>query len=135
MKLITDRTQEDVLLGTEKGRYSYKDLNRVEEAVRELNLLARPLDVPVLSTKTDWGLPGDFSGDNWPVESQMLRYLGNVHRLCGSVMLAQDLPASMQHLDIDGANNIERALEQAYRRMVGVLDTFKYSGELFAGEE
>lgn len=34
--LITDRTYNDVILGTDKGYYNYTDLNRVEEATAEL---------------------------------------------------------------------------------------------------
>ena len=41
MNLITDRTLEDVLLGTEKGHYGEADLNRVEYAVAELYELAK----------------------------------------------------------------------------------------------
>lgn len=135
MDLITDRTDEDVTLGTKKGRYSYEDLNRVEGAVQELCSLARALGIPSLETKTDWGLPGNFTRDTWPTESQMTRYLGNVQILCDSVMLDVTLPSSMRKLTADGANNIEIALESVYHRIVGILDTFKYSGEAFAGEE
>lgn len=136
MNLVTDRTEEDVFLGTEKGRYGYKDLNRVEGAVQELLALAKGLDnSPELVVKTDWGIPGDFSKETWPTESQMARYLKNVHSLCDSLMLQMTLPFNMRNLTAEGANDIEKALEKAYERVVGILNTFKYSGELFAGEE
>lgn len=135
MNLITDRTEEDVLRGTEKGHYGYKDLNRVEKAVQELCVLASGLDIPQLTIKTDWGSPGDFTQDTWPTESQMARYIGNVHFLCDRFAVQAPLPANMQNLTVENANNIERALELVYNRIMGVLYSYKYSGELYAGEE
>ena len=136
MQWITDRTQEDVRLGTEKGTYGAKDLNRVEQAVRELCVLARKLDVfCALQTKTDWELPCLFSADQWPTEGQMQRYLSNVHRLCEALALKVPLPQTMQKLNWQGANQIEQALETAYARVESILRNFQFSGELFAGEE
>ena len=136
MKLITDRTQADVLLGTEKGRYSVADLNRVEQAVAELSLLAKELDIyPGADTKTDWELPGIFSASKWPTKEQMTRYLGNVYLLCDSMEIAAGLPLSMEQFTWEGANQIENALMLAYDRIQNILQTFYYSGEIFAGEE
>lgn len=138
MNLITDRTKSDVLLGTEKGRYGITDLNRVEAAVAELYGLAKDegLDVgekPVI--KTDWALPEVFSHKTWVTHGQMLRYLGNVNRLCRAVELAADLPGSMDQLTWEGANQIEKALELIEKRIPIVRNAFRFSGEFFAGEE
>lgn len=136
MNLITDRTKSDVLLGTEKGVYGIADLNRVESAVAELLALAKALDVRCnLKVKTDWGLPGEFSAETWPAKGQMERYLSNVNRLCQAMELAADLPSSMDHLTWKGANQIEQALLLTYARIQNILQTFRFSGELFAGEE
>ena len=82
MAMVTDRTESDALLGNEKGLYSYTDLNRVESAVSEIVAQFPPLGVSAqLPVKTDWGLPGDFSAAEWPVASQMARYLGNVAKI------------------------------------------------------
>lgn len=136
MDLITDRTESDVLLKTEKGTYGYKDLNRVEDAVKSLQELAVQLDIPaVLITKTDWGLPGAFDAAAWPTQSQMRRYLQNVSDLCDAVAVNATLPKSMQGLTWMGANSIEEALSAVHIRIQGVLHAFKYSGECFAGEE
>ena len=106
MQLITDRTEADVLLGNEKGRYSHTDLNRVESAVAELQRLAGQMDIsPGLTTKNDWGLPGSFSSDNWPTESQMQRYLGNVHALCSALEIRTGLPDTMAGLTWQGAES------------------------------
>lgn len=136
MKLITDRTEEDVLLGTAKGHYTYADLNRVERAVAELCALCPQLDLyPELTTKTDWGAPGKFSGDSWPTDVQMQRYLENVTALCDLFSIdSQKVPGSADELDWCGANSIEEALHLVYLRATAILNTFKYSGELYAGE-
>lgn len=136
MELITNRTEADVLLGNAKGTYGYADLNRVEQAVAELCSLATRLDIHQnLTTKTDWGLPGTFSADTWPTAEQMARYLGNVRALCDAISLQASLPETMEHLTFEGANEIENALLSVYHRVQGVLQTYQFSGEIFAGEE
>lgn len=136
MKFITDRTEADVLLGTPKGYYSYEDLNRVEQAVEQLAELAKRLDKQLnLSCKTDWGLPGQFSADTWPTASQMQRYISNIHTLCDCFAPEAALPATMEHLNWQGANDIEKGLHFVYCRVIAILNTFNFSGEMFAGEE
>ena len=136
MQLITDRTKNDVLLKTEKGYYSYSDLNRVESAVADLAVIAQGLGVTKqFETKTDWGVPGLFSAAAWPTKQQMQRYLNNVHELCGAVEAAADLPSSMDRLTFNGANQIEEALSLAFERMDKIIRSLRYSGEIFAEKE
>lgn len=137
MEFLTDRTEADVLLGNVKGKYRYADLNRVEQAVAELCALAPQLDIyPGLSTKTDWGLPGVFSVDSWPTDEQMRRYLGNVTSLCDLFDIdSGNVPASPNYLNWQGANAIEEALQNVYIRIMGIIASFNYSGELYAGVE
>lgn len=135
IELITDRTAADVLSGAGKGMYSYTDLNRVETAVKEL-----AEEFPVLGlglapvVKTDWGTPGEFSANSWPVEAQMERYLGNVKAIAQKFPSNVNLPRSMDSLTWDGANNIERTLQIAAGRITGIKQAWKYSGEIYAGE-
>lgn len=136
MQLIFDRTEADVLIGNEKGCYGPDDLNRVESAVAELQVLIKQLDIyPELTVKTDWTAPGIFSAESWPVESQMRRYLQNVQILCQALGMSPVLPSRMDRLDWQEANQIEHALHQVYARVQSVFNTYEYSGELFAGEE
>ena len=136
MQLITDRTDGDVLLGTEKGRYNYTDLNRVENAVAQLLQFGEPLGLKQnLIIKTDWGLPGSFNADEWPTAAQMQRYLSNVRTLRDAVSLESALPETMEHLTWQGANAIEQVLSDVHLRMNAILNTLQYSGEIFAGEE
>ena len=136
MELITERTESDALLGNEKGTYSYSDLNRVETAVGEIAALFPVLGTSlVLTTKTDWGLPGAFSVEEWPVASQMQRYLGNVIAIKDTFGIPIQIPASMAKLTWSGANNIEKVLQMAMTRATNTIQAFRYSGEIYSGEE
>lgn len=118
MKFVTDRTEADVLQGRIKGFYSYEDLNRVEGKVRALCELAAQTGIVLdLKTKTDWSLPGDFNPEAWPTEANMGRYLQNVKDLCAALDIRPELPSTMKHLTVTGANNIEKALENAYEEI------------------
>lgn len=136
MDLITDRTESDALLGNEKGTYSYTDLNRVEMAVGEIAALFPVLGTAlVLTTKTDWGLPDEFSAEEWPALSQMQRYLGNVVAIKNTFDIPIQLPISMARLTWAGANNIEKVLQVAMTRATNTIQSFRYSGEIYSGEE
>lgn len=135
MDLITDRTESDVLLRNEKGVYGYADLNRVEAAVAEIAALFSALDIDLhLEIKKDWGLPSVFSTAQWPVASQMQRYLGNVSTIKSIFGVTGQLPSSMARLTWSGANNIEKVLEAAMARATGTIEAFHYSGEIYSGE-
>ena len=117
MQFVTDRTQADVDLGNEKGCYGFADLNRVEQTVSELAdiLRAKGIQVDLQSVKTDWALPGIYSADTWPVQSQMKRYLDNVRAVvtAGGVDVSL-IPAHMDDLTLEGANAIEAALQDVF---------------------
>lgn len=131
MEFVTDRTEEDVLLGNEKGQYTSADLNRVESNVKELAVLAEKIAVYLsLTTKIDWK-----QSDQWMNATQAERYLGNVKTLASACGIPIDLPSSMGGLDWQKVNDIEKSLEKVYCRIMSVINTFHYSGEMFAGEE
>lgn len=132
--LITDRTEADVLLGTEKGYYTCADLNRVEAAVAQIGSLLPQLGAAERFVTNYWGIPGSFPA-GWPSEGQMERYLGNVRRIRSMFRIGVEVPESMDCLTIEGANAIEQVLEIAAERAGGILNSIHYSGEIFAGEE
>lgn len=132
MIFITDRTEADVIIGNEKGVYGYSDLNRVESAVQSIVESGIAQD---LITKTDWGLVNNFSVEEWPAEKQMKRYLGNVATIRDVFAVDVEIPASMDMLDWNGANNIERVLQIAIGRVSGVIQSYRYSGDTFSGED
>ena len=131
MKLITDRTIEDVRAGNAKGYYTYGDLNRVERQVQMLTQLAKQADMHLeLQICTDWG-----RGTDWFTHGEMARYLQNVRLVTERLGVTEKLPESMEYLDYEGANRIEKALAQAEKRLCATLQAYQMSGELFAGEE
>ena len=136
MDFITDRTEADALLGNENGVYNYTDLNRVEQAVAAIAEQFPQLGISLsLETKSDWAPPEGFSVGTWNVESQMARYLENVTKIRGVFSWTIQLPSSMRKLNWQGANNIEKVLHTALERINGIKQSFRYSGEIFAGEE
>lgn len=136
MNLITDRTESDSLLENEKGTYSYADLNRVELAVSQIAEQITTLGFALsLQTKTDWSLPENFSVKTWPTESQMIRYLQNIADIKKLFIIPTQIPETMEKLDWAGANNIEKVLQVAFSRIAGIKQSYRYSGEIYAGEE
>lgn len=136
MELITDRTEMDVISGTQKGVYSVTDLNRVENAVKEIGFMLSDLGFAVaLKTKTDWSIINDFSINSWPVETQMQRYLSNIDAIKKTLSIQIQIPKTMDLLNWNSANNIERVLQTAYTRIKGIKNSYRYSGELIAGED
>ena len=136
MEFITDRTEEDVLQGAKKGTYQDTDLNRVESAVAEISAQFQSLGMsPELVTKTDWTLPDLFSAESWVTESQMRRYLDNVAAVQKRFPSGIRLPAAMSGLNWEGANNIEKVIKAAVERIPAIRQAYRYSGEIYAGEE
>ena len=131
MEFITDRTEYDALVGNYKGVYSYTDLNRVETAVK---LISDTMSLG-LTTKTNWSLPAAFNAREWPVESQMKRYLANVAAVRRHFGITYPIPSTMDRLTWQGANNIELILKKAMASVDGVIEAYRYSGEFYAGEE
>lgn len=136
MEFIIDRTEVDVLMGTAKGIYQDTDLNRVEEAVAEISAQFHSLGIDLeLVVKTDWKPPEDYSPENWITEKQMTRYLENVAVIHGLFPVAIQLPQSMSDLNWEDANNIEKILKAAVSRITAMKQSYRYSGEFYAGEE
>lgn len=122
---------------TEESVYGYTDLNRVETAVQIVATEFPALGYPAinLEVKTDWFWPDDFDATQWPTKSQMKRYLNNIKVIKEPFPGLPDLPSTMDNLTWIGANNIERVLQEAIRRIKGIKQSYQHSGELYAGEE
>lgn len=95
-----------------KGAYNYVDINRVEEAVAEI----APMLGLTLTTSTSW--------TNWSIiRGNLDRYLNNVKAIrdaCPGELGFPSLPDSMNYLTYEGANNIEKVLEIAYRYALSI---------------
>lgn len=121
--MITDRTAADVANGTAKGYYEYTDLNRVEQATKQVAAALTALGYPVtITNKTNWAYT------DIPLASDMARYLGNIRKCVTQFhpVPGVSLPSSMDGLNYAKANDIEKvligldelaaALPQYYRR-------------------
>ena len=65
-----------------------------------------------------------------------LEDLKNVDELCDLFDISTSgFPSTMDKLTWRGANAIEKALNAVYARIMGIINSFQYSGEIFAGEE
>lgn len=162
LNLITDRTQADIdrllylrslffydpetgktyFLGTEeelaewnaglRGAYTAADLNRVGAAVEYV--VARLTEagyVITVSTKLDW-----LDSDN-PTAEQMETYLNNIREIRGSFPGfpdTPDVPADMDGLDYNEANNIEKILMDVDQLITHMVSSYVYSNEVNAGE-
>lgn len=107
--LITDRTAADVSAGRRKGYYNALDLIRVGEAMVYAQGLLKDSGYAVsIAVKLDWQL------DDIPTKVQMDQYISSVRNLRHAMDLLATTPAapdSMDRLGYNGANDIEKILE------------------------
>ena len=131
MKLITDRTQNDVTEKTTKGQYNYTDLNRVQAAVKALaETLTAYGYTTTVETKTDY-----VEGQTLTLED-MDRYIDNVHKCVRQFCSAgYELPKTLDGIDYIGANNIEKTLVGIEKLLEYMLAVMRYSGTFYSGNE
>lgn len=130
--LVTDRTQADVINGTDKGSYNASDLNRVGAAMVYLkdkfNDNGYSIDI---TPKTDW------KEIDVPTESDMTLYLSCLGTLRDVLSLPQNTPKTpdnMKDLTYITANNIEKILESVDAMLSKSITFIWYSGDLYSGE-
>lgn len=130
--LITDRTLDDVMTGTDKGYYNATDLNRVGEAVE--SIAGRFTDygyAVAVSPKADW------SGSDTPTASQMETYrlnIANLRAVIAVMASTPETPETMRALNYVKANNIERILQDLDTLITNMAQAWFFSGDLYAGE-
>ena len=152
LELITDRTAQDVSRWQElknkgyaamtqaeraewensKGAYNHSDLNRVEEAVAYLHQRLAELGYAIETPVTR-----SWTADAIPTAADMTRYLQNVKALREALTVFSTTPAvpsSMHNLTHQGANDIERVLQDVETLIGNMVSAFVYSGEIYGGE-
>lgn len=153
--LITDRTLSDVesvraltsaiRAGTatteqvsqyvnvlQKGAYTYRDLNRVEEAVqyvaerlREFGYLSSP---PTLQS---------WSVEDKPNAASFARYFGNVKMLRDAIAVwasTPEAPNGVAGFDYNKANALEQILIDVDQILTHISQAWFYSGDLYLAE-
>lgn len=131
ISLVTDRTMGDVLAESDKGSYNASDLNRVQEATKLL-----------CDTLTDYGyasrlnyeaLSKIWTNGDLIFEDQMDVYLQNVQAVLAILQVHYTLPNTVDMLDYEGANNIERALMELDDTIYRMELAFVPCGEAICG--
>lgn len=132
IQLIFDRTYADVANRTEKGFYNATDLNRVGNAVSIICASLRPIGIELdLDPKVDWAM------EDSPTGAQLAKYLADVRAL--QSILAEyrkpgPIPETMSGLTVVEANDIERALDIAYKAIESIMKSYRYySGMTITG--
>lgn len=130
-ELIYDRTLTDVINKTKKGYYNVSDLNRVEEWCKYLAELLTGYGYPVrIETKTNWTI-ADF-----PYASEMERIRCNVSKIkqayC-TYLLTPAVPDTLNRIDIEKANAIEKVLFDIDELMNKMVAEFRKSGTFNCG--
>lgn len=115
-----------------KGAYTYRDLNRVEEAVlyvaerlKEYGYLA---DLPVTRS---W-----ITADK-PNVKDFERYLSNVALVRSAIPVwsnTPDAPTDMNGFDINKANALEQILADVDQILNNIRDSWFYLGDLYLAE-
>lgn len=129
-ELIYDRTLADVINKTEKGYYNVSDLNRVEEWCKYLAELLTGYGYPVrIETKTNWTI-ADF-----PYAEEMERIRNNVSMIkqAYSYVSTQTVPETLDKIDIEKANAIEKILFDIDELMNKMEFGFRKSGTFSSG--
>ena len=104
---ITPEEREEFFNGL-RGKYTYVDLNRVQDAVKILAKLLNDSLYPVEELAfRKWEIP------DVPRPEDMETYLANINALKRAFFIFHNiptLPESMENLGYEGANNIEEVL-------------------------
>lgn len=141
--LVTDRTQADAEARNDKGTYQAAELNRVTEAMEDLESRLAALGyvtgyAPVYILHLDGTTDTVWREDDEDIRADRIEaYRANVASIRGAfVQLAvtPQTPADLELLTWAEANDIERilqAVDDSLRRMA--LSRW-YSGEIYSGE-
>lgn len=153
--LITDRTQADVdalralyarppaawtaeerdefLRGDHKGAYNASDMNRVLDAMDELEAALTQCGLMVAQRPE----LDRFAAGSLPSEREFTRYLDNVAAFRAALPLPAEtpgIPGAVRGLTVQQANDIEEILAALARRQEQIRHAWLYCGEVFCGE-
>lgn len=130
--LITDRTLADVSNRTSKGSYNASDLNRVGKAMIYVadRLRGAGYDVSVNPrvnwTDAEWVSPAHAA--------QLLADLAALREQFAQASGTPDVPADMEGLTYEDANDIEKMLQAVDGLLTNIMVAWFYSGEVYSGE-
>lgn len=121
LSLVTDRTTG--------AKYNYTDLNRVGAAISCLAGLINGYGYSVtVSTVTNWTANSIFTTND------AIAYLSNVAVIKAAFYGTTNIPAAMNNMRPEDANNIEKLLIEIEDHLTQMAAAFRYCGELICGE-
>ena len=124
--LIFDRTQSDITNDTDKAYIDYKDLNRVEEAVK---YLSNKLDEYNYFNKVE---TKEWKIDEFRKKKECERIKENYKILKQSFFYKFDIP-DFEWETIEEANDIEKILFDINSFIIRMVFTFRYSNTFYSG--
>lgn len=129
--LIFDRIQADLVNKTEKGYHNYTDVNRIEKWCGYIANLLTSYGYPVhIVTKTNWVMIDERKA------SEMERIRSNVSKIkqayC-TYSLTPAVPDTLNRIDIEKANAIEKVLFDIDELMNKMVAEFRKSGTFNCG--
>lgn len=160
MEFVTDRQYSDIGINA-KGSYNITDIQRVTNNAFEIKpLIANAIDEITdyreqkgVASGTPYNIPLNanfelFSMPNYdynsiPTAEELTNYLTNVEKIANAVELSHNLPKTMENLNIDEANAIEKTLENGYNKINNVktelfskIDRtiWEYCGDYYGGD-
>lgn len=114
------------------AQYSLEDINRVGTDVQHLSDLLNGYGYSVtVNPKTDWA---QTDAPDRPNQTDMTTYLADVAAIKMAFYGTQTIPAVMDKMFPEDANNIEKLLVEVEGYINNMVAAFWYSGEIYSGE-
>ena len=128
----TDEQILEYLDALHKGAYTYRDFNRVEEAVQYVAERLREFGyLPVLPATQNWSVEDKPNADDFA------RYFGNVAMLRNAITVwgsTPEAPNDVAGFDHSKANALEQILVDVDQILTKISQAWFYSGDLYLAE-
>jgi hypothetical protein len=128
----TEEQVQEYLSAIDKGAYTYRDLNRVEDAVRYVAERLQEFGyLPSLPIIQFWSV-----GDK-PNEPDFARYFGNVKMIRDAITVwgsTPEAPSGVAGFDYNKANALEQILVDVDQILTQISQAWFYSGDLYLAE-
>lgn len=160
MEFVTDRQYSDIGQNA-KGSYNISDFSRVNANVENLVESVENVVGEIKNRLYEFGVASDVNY-NFPFNTQIsivkmpeytyksiptvqewTDYVGNVQVLADNFSVEHNLPTTLNKLTVDGANAIEKALENVYNVFNEAKDNvfskidrtvWEYTGDYYGGD-
>lgn len=132
MILVTDRTQQDIDQETDKAFIDYEDLNRIKDAIAELKQKADDAGYGFVQTfLKEWSI------EDIRTKAEIDKLKNDLLSIRGLVSVPTNTPQVPQKPfeNFSKANDTEQIISIVNSLIDGIVTSFKYSGEFYAGEE